>query len=131
MTLSVHRFLRGRVFHSVRVSSRDSERYRSSTSRMRLTNAGLSVDIMDISKSRLKERMSMLEEPMTAVWSSTESVWRGARTAPEEVDANAGLEQGSVVGALGVVDHELVALCADEELYGDAALRGGGDRVEQ
>ena len=44
----------------------------SSTTRIRATNDGLPVHIMDTSKSRLKERMSMLLEPITAVWSSTE-----------------------------------------------------------
>ena len=48
-----------------------------------------------------------------------------------EIDANAGFEEGPVVGALSVVDHELVAFCADEQFHGDAALGGGGDGVEQ
>ena len=37
MTLSTHRLDSGRFFHSSRVSSRDSERYMSSTSRIRAT----------------------------------------------------------------------------------------------
>ena len=48
-----------------------------------------------------------------------------------EVDAHAGLEQRGVVGALGVEDHELVALLADEELDVDPSPGSGGDGVQQ
>ena len=44
----------------------------SSTSRIRATNGRLPVHIIDTSKSRLNDLMSMLLEPITAVWSSTE-----------------------------------------------------------
>ena len=59
----------GRWFHSSSVSSWESERYSSSTSRIRATNDS-PMHIIDTSKSRLNERMSMLLEPMTAVSSS-------------------------------------------------------------
>ena len=76
--------------------------------------------------------MSMLLEPITAVWSSIGEVLgvEDGRVGVLE-DPDAGLEQEPVVGVLGVGHHELLTLFADEQLDGHPALGGGGDGVEQ
>lgn len=71
MTLSSQRCDNARLLHSADVSSFDTARYPSSTSRIWATNSA-PVTIIDTSKSRLNDRMSMFDDPITAVWSSTE-----------------------------------------------------------
>jgi hypothetical protein len=83
---------------------------------------------MDTSKSRLKDLVSMLLEPITPVWPSTEKCLECKDERRRiQVDPDARPEQLPIVGALGMVHHELATLVADEQLEGDPALRGRGN----
>ena len=74
--------------------------------------------ITEISRLRLNERMSMLLDPITDdLVVDREVLGVQHRRRPVEEDAHPRPQQRLVVGALRVVDHELVADLRDEQLH--------------